>query len=130
MSARTFDDEGMAHFSNPLDEEGEDVFDAEPRSGSKERSKSPSARASTTPQDPTAVEEEEEGADVDEISLIKTMTLALTLQGVGDWVVQAYTISAFFLALSLLGSWLLACLACGSCRFSACGFLYCVFSLF
>ena len=65
-------------------------------SKSRARSRSPSSDAL----DPAAPEADDD--DEDEISLVKTMTLALTLQGVGDWVTQIYTISAYFVALSLL----------------------------
>lgn len=85
-------DGGMAVFSNPLDDE---VFEAEPIPND-----SSSADAVDEAVQETAGDEDED--DEDEISLVKTMTLALTLRGVGDWIVQLYTISGFFLGLSLL----------------------------
>ena len=89
----TPEDDGVARFENPMNLKDDEPFEAEPRG----QSISPRRQVGIDPtQDAT------DDDDDDEISLIKTMTLALTLQGVGDWVVQVYTISGFFLALSLL----------------------------
>ena len=83
--------DGINRFENPLNVTDDDTFDVEPGN-------SPTQGAGKDATADAAADDD----DDDDISLIKTMTLALTFQGVGDWVVQVYTISGFLLALSLL----------------------------
>jgi hypothetical protein len=99
MGGTAFEKEGMSTFANPLDEAADDVFETDPPS----RETSPNPIDNSV--DPTA-EPAKPADDDDEVGccagLVKTMTLALTFQGVGDWVTQVYTISGFFLSLSLV----------------------------